>query len=304
MQLQPLIEEFLTYLEVERGYSRLTVRSYRSDLAIWRRDLAKQGVAPQTEAITVPVVRQFVHDQHRQGLAAATIARRLHCLRSFWSYLLDFGYVQRNPAQRVTAPKKGRKLPRALSRAQCEALLEATGQNHYELCAVRDKAVLATLIYTGLRRAECLGLRIGDVNLQEGWLRVVAGKGNECRVVPLVPELVAILQEWLETRPQVEHDRLFTDRLGRRLGHNGFYGLFHRAAEAAGLGGNRITPHKLRHSFATMLLTEGCDLVSIARLLGHRDLQTTALYLQTDHRLLRAAVSKHPMSQAESPVTG
>ena len=297
MELHPLVDEFVCYLEAEKGYSDYTIASYRSDLRQWLSYLRDIDTPPDTDEISVQAMRGFVQFLHRRKLAPATIGRRISCLRSFWNYLLDFDYVRRNPCRRLSVPKRERKLPVVLSADECRALLEGANASRYHLCRIRDRAVLLVLLYTGLRRSECLGLSLGDIDLEQGCLRVRRGKGKKTRLLPLAPEPVEAVVAWLDVRPVTDHEQLFTDRLGRALGKKGIQGLFRRAVAASGLRRPGLTLHKLRHSFATMLLASGCDLASISRMLGHASLDTTSIYLHVDMSALREAVAKHPLTE-------
>jgi site-specific recombinase XerD len=299
MDLQPLIEEFLWYLDAEKGYSDYTIVSYRSDLRQWLMYLSERDAPPDTDGITVSVMRGFVQMLHQRKLAPATIGRRIHCLRSFWNYLLGFGYVERNPCRRVSVPKREHRLPVVLSAEECRGLLEGTASGRYSFCRTRDYAVITLLLYTGLRRSECLGLTLDDVDVSQGWVSVRRGKDNKSRLLPLADEPREGLTEWLEIRPAVGHDHLFTDRLGRPLGPKGIQGLFRKAVEASGLRRPGLTLHKLRHSFATMLLESGCDLASIPKLLGHASLETTSVYLHVEMSRLREAVAHHPLTLSQ-----
>ena len=186
-----------------------------------------------------------------------------------------------HPLARVATPKKQKQIPMYLSFEECQRLLDATDKNHLFLLAFRDKAMLGTFIYTGIRRGELLALTMADVDFEARTLAVRNGKGGKGRVIPLYDELIELLRDWLELRPQCEH---------------GLQEAFHRAKKAAGIDREGVTIHTLRHTFASSLLQNGADLVSIQRLLAHSSLDTTAIYRHVQMDGLREAVDKHPLS--------
>ncbi len=292
MQLEPLVEEFLAYMKTERGCSPLTLTAYRSDLRNWLHHLQEEGVSPELEAIKTQHLRSFVAHLSSLNRRPATIARRINGIRSFWNYLVDSEYTERNPCRRQMTPKKEQRLPLYLTPDEVHAILATTEMNHYSFLAIRDLAALSTLVYTGVRRAELLDLTLEDVELEERLLRVRKGKGGKERVIPIVDSLADVLTQYLEARPRTSHDRFFVTREKRPLGRCGLTALFRKAVENSGIDRQGLTLHKLRHSFATMLLQSGCDLVSIQRLLGHNSLETTAIYCHTDMSALRGAVQR------------
>ncbi len=175
-------------------------------------------------------------------------------------------------------------------------MLDATDQTYFFMLAFRDKAVLGTLMYTGIRRGELLALNTNAVDFQACPLTVKNGKGGMGRVIPLCEELMELLRDWLEPRPECEHDGVFTTRSGQPLGKHGLQDAFQRAKKAASIEREGITIHSLRHTFASLLLQNGADLVSLQRLLGHSSLDTTAIYLYVQMDGLREAVKKHPLA--------
>jgi len=240
-------------------------------------------------------VRRYVAAMSKSGYAPGTVARRIASLRSLFSYLHQSEHLARNPLAAVTTPKRAQRLPVYLSPQECQRLLDATDSSYYILLAFRDKAVLGTLIYTGIMRNELLQLSLGDLNLDATTLTVRSGKGGKGRVIPMCGELVGLLQDWLELRPHCDHDALFTTRTGEAFGRHGLYDAFRRAFDAAGIRKEGVTLHTLRHSFATSLLPSGADLVALQRLLRHASLDTTAIYLHVEMDGLREAVNRHPL---------
>jgi site-specific recombinase XerD len=295
MLIASVVEEFLTYLEAENGCSALTVRAYRSDLRQFLSFLAEQGLTPEVEAIDVGVLRQYLVAMTVAGLKPSTRSRRLAALRSLWSYLVDSGIATTNPCRRLRLPRKPRPAPSCLTAEECVRLLQATDRSHYDALAFRDRAILTLLLFTGLRRGELLSLSVHDVDLDARMLRVVRGKGGRSRTVPLREVAVQAVSDWLEFRPACRHAVLFTSRTGKALRANDLQRMFRRVLAQAGIERPGITLHKLRHTFATMLLRQGVSVAVLQRLLGHASLEMTAVYLDVTAEDLREAVSRHPM---------
>lgn len=295
MKIQQAREQFLSYLEAERGYSPLTIQAYRSDLSQFIESLNEQGASLSVEEIQTGEIRNFVVSLQARGLKPATIARRINCLRSFFHFLWTNEYVPRNPCVKIRTPKQERKLPMVLSKGECRALLEAAYKSHYTMLGFRDRAIVSLLLYTGVRRAELLNLRLDDLDLKQGWVRVRREKGKKMRLVPLVPEAIAAIEDWLEFRPACQHQSLFTTLARKPLGRHGLQALFRKALRNASITRTGITIHTLRHSFATLLLRNGCDLMSIKEMLGYASLESTAIYLHVDMSSLQAAAAKHPL---------
>ena len=295
MKIQEAREHFLSYLEAERGYSGLTITAYGSDINQFIECLNRTGASLGVEKIHTADIRDFMVSLQRRGLQPSTIARRVNCLRSFFNFLWANEYVPHNPCLKIKTPKRARKLPTVLTEEECRGLLEATYKSHYTMLGFRDQAIVSLLLYTGVRRQELLDIRLDDINLQQGWLRVQRGKGNKMRLVPLVPEAIAAIEDWLEFRPACQHQSLFTTLTRKPLGRHGLQALFRKALRNANITRSGITIHTLRHSFATLLLRNGCDLMSIKEMLGHASLESTAIYLHVDMSSLQAAAAKHPL---------
>lgn len=196
----------------------------------------------------------------------------------------------------MSTPKLRRRVPNYLTPDECRRFLKATDENHFFDLAFRDRAILATLLYTGIRRSELVALRLTDVDLETRTLTVRHGKGGRSRVVPLRDDLIALLRDWLELRPDGDHDLLFTNRIGQPLGKHGLQEAFRRAVRAAAIERRGVSIHTLRHTFASTLLQNGADLVSIQTLLGHTSLDTTAVYLHVQMDGLREAVERNPVA--------
>jgi len=296
--LDTLAQDFLVYLEAERGYSPLTISAYQSDLSQLFAFLQQDGVALETHAITTQAARSWVVHLRRQGLTSNTIARHIYSLRSFWRYLLDFGIVDHDPLRQVTPPKRPERLPTYLNETELRELLQAASEHRVEYCAVRNRAIIATFAFTGIRRGELLGLRLDHIDLVECTLRVEDGKGGKTRILPLLDEAGDALACWLAVRRDNGHDHVFTTTHGNRLHASRLQIIWKSILERSGITKRGVTMHTLRHTFATLLLRSGrCDLASLQELLGHSRLDTTAIYLHVGPQQLRAAVEGHPLAR-------
>jgi site-specific recombinase XerD len=296
MRIEPLYQEFLTYLSVERNCSPLTVTAYQSDGRLFLESLADQALPAETESVTRLVVRQYIVWLRNRGLKPSSVARRIHSLRSFWNYLWDSDYTNTNPFRKLTLPKRSRDLPVYLSEEECRRLLQGAGNQPCPFCACRDRAILTLMIFTGARRSEVLDLTWPNVDLEQGTVRFVGAKGDKTRVVPLAVDAADLLREWREVRPACDHAYVFTAKWGARLGKKGLMSALRRALASSGIDKSNVTLHKLRHSFACLLLANGADLHCLQAMLGHTRLDTTGIYLHATAEDLRDAMAKHPLS--------
>jgi integrase/recombinase XerD len=282
------VSEFLTLLQTERGASRHTVAAYRRDLTDFARFLARRGGAI-VDATTEDALG-WIAELRRRGLAASSIARRLSALRGLTRQLAGEGRMRRDPLEHVERPRPRRPLPRALSRERAVALVEAPAAA--APAGLRDRTLLELLYATGLRASECLDLRVGDVNLGAGYL-VCTGKGRKQRLVPLGEEAARWVRRYLdEARPPLARRRdsghLFLNPRGGRLSRQSLWTIVRRAGGAAGAE-RRVSPHVLRHSFASHLLEGGADLRSVQAMLGHADIATTQIYTHLPSAAVRRA---------------
>jgi tyrosine recombinase XerC len=266
------------------------VKSYRSDLADCAAFLVHRRLGPLADADT-RVLRAYLADLVDRGLARTSIARRLAALRSFYRFLLRRGRLALNPAGDVRTPRPEKTLPGYLPVDETEALLRAAAERATP-AGPRDRAVIEVLYATGIRVSELAGLDVADVDLREGAVRVL-GKGGKERVVPMGAKAVDAVRAYLAGRPRAT-GALFVNERGGRLTVRSLHRVVRRRARAAGLH-RRVTPHTLRHSFATHLLDAGADLRLIQELLGHARLGTTQKYthVSTD-RLMRVYDAAHP----------
>lgn len=235
----------------------------------------------------------------RKPAAPATLQRKVACLRSFYRYLRREGALERDPTSELHAPRSRARLPRVLSRDQVNRLLaQPRGSGH---AAVRDRALLETMYACGLRASELIALKLGDIDLDAGVLRAF-GKGSKQRLVPIGGEAVKRLRVYLErARPQLvgirDEPHVFVNLRGSALSRQGLYKIVQRHARSAGLD-SRMSPHTLRHTFATHLLAGGCDLRSLQEMLGHADIGTTQIYTHlSSERLRDVYFSAHPRAK-------
>jgi integrase/recombinase XerD len=299
-RFEDLVLDFLAYLEFERGLSRNTLDAYRSDLLQFGRFLEGRdmGAAHATSAD----VADFLAELGSKSASPATIHRKAACLRSFYRHLRREGVRDSDPTASLSAPRRGRKLPQVLSRGEVDKLL---GQPRGSVpAALRDRALLELMYACGLRASEAISLAVGDVDLEDGLLRA-RGKGSKERIVPVGQRALSAVRVYLQRgRPQLirrkpEEKNLFVNFRGGPLTRQGLYKIVRRHAQTAGLA-DRMSPHTLRHTFATHLLAGGCDLRSVQEMLGHADVSTTQLYTHlSSGRLKEVYFKAHPRASAD-----
>lgn len=281
--------EFLRYLDLQRGASRHTLRGYATDLAEFRAFLSREGLGDLVDA-DARAIRAWLAWLHDRKLAKSSIARKLATVRSCLRYLARLGLVEFNAARQVRSPRLPKRLPSFLPKDESKGLLDALAERSQ--AGLRDHALLELLYATGLRVAECCGLELDDVDRRRGAVRVM-GKGGKERVVPAGDTALEALDAWLSVRGE-GRGALFTNLRGGRLGTRSVHRIVKRRARAAGID-RRVTPHTLRHTFATHMLGEGADLRLIQELLGHSRLSTTQRYTHVSpEHLMKVYDSAHP----------
>lgn len=290
--VSPIIERFTDALWMERGLSANTLGAYAADLAAWSRWLAQQGRALET-ARREDLQRYLAHGVAR-GRKARSTARLLSSLRRFYRFLLRENLIRTDPTALVEAPRVGRPLPKSLTEEQVERLIAAPDVE--TALGLRDRAMLETLYATGLRVSELVRLTLSQVALTPGIVRVV-GKGDKERLVPLGEQALDWLQRYLrESRPallkRAASDALFPTGRGGAMTRQAFWRNLKRYARLAGIE-TPISPHTLRHAFATHLLNHGADLRVVQMLLGHSSLSTTQIYTQVARARLQSLHAKH-----------
>jgi integrase/recombinase XerD len=297
-----LVLDFLAYLEFERGMSRNTLEAYRSDLlqyGAWLSRMGADALAVGHAELAAFTAELATGQDGRPAAAPSTVQRKIACLRSFYRHLRRTDTLADDPTIRLRAPRQSRRLPHVLSRDEVARLL-AQPQGTTP-AALRDRALLELMYACGLRASEAIALQTGDLDLEAGILRA-RGKGNKERLVPVGSAAARALAAYLQRgRPKFVGDRwearLFVNQRGAGLTRQGLYKIVQRHAAGAGLA-DKMSPHTLRHTFATHLLAGGCDLRSLQEMLGHADIATTQLYthLSAD-RLKDVYFDAHPRAR-------
>jgi integrase/recombinase XerD len=303
-RFEHLVLDFLAYLEFERGLSRNTLDAYRTDLLQFGRFLEERDVSaleaqPSDIADFLEALARGDGDR-RAPASPATIHRKSACLRSFYRHLRRDGLLEGDPTATLSTPRRARKLPQVLTRAEVEKLLSQPRGT--EPSALRDRALLELMYACGLRASEAIGLELMDVDVEDGVLRA-RGKGSKERIVPIGQAALKALRIYLERgRPGLvkgaPEAHLFVNFRGGQLTRQGLYKIVRRHALTAGLA-DQMSPHTLRHTFATHLLAGGCDLRSVQEMLGHADVSTTQLYTHlSSERLKDVYFRAHPRASA------
>lgn len=303
---EDLVLDFIAYLELERGLSRNTLEAYRSDLlqyGAWLAQTGRDALAVEHADLAAYVATLTSGDDGRPPAAATTVQRKIACLRSFYRHLRREEILDRDPTAELKGPPRGKKLPKVLTRDEVSLLLAQPQGNSPG--ALRDRALLELMYACGLRASEAVAIRLDELDLDESVLRA-NGKGSKERLVPIGSKAVEALREYLTVgRPQLvglrDESRVFVNQRGQGLTRQGLYKIVQRHAKSAGLA-DKMSPHTLRHTFATHLLAGGCDLRSLQEMLGHADIATTQIYthLSAD-RLRDVYFSAHPRASVQRP---
>lgn len=293
--LDMVLEGFLDYLIVEKGLAHLSIQSYHADLK-WFFVYLKQKNRKLVSQITREDILSYLETLYRKGYAARTTARKISCVRTFFKYLMETAQVQGNPTEHVDSPKLTKKIPQYLEIEEVERLLNAVDQTTFE--GKRDATMLELLYATGLRVSELVNIEIYRVDLEMGCVTVL-GKGSKERVTPLgAPAAKAVLNYLEVVRPALigrkKSDALFVTRRGKPMTRQGFWKIIKKNAIVAGIF-REISPHTLRHSFATHMVQNDADLRSVQSMLGHADISTTEIYTHVAKKRLKQIHSRfHP----------
>ena len=293
-----LLLDFLGSLELERGLSRNTLGAYRTDLLQFSDQLEASGT--DFKHASAKDLEAWLDTVTANGASNSTLRRKIACLRTFYRWLRREGLIESDPAAELRSPGRNQRLPKVLTRSEVALLLGSpAGDSAADL---RDRALLETMYACGLRSTETVELELSRLDLEARMIKVV-GKGGKERMVPLGAPAAVALESWLRfARPTLvglrDERRVFLNLRGGALTRQGLYGVVRRHAEATGLG-DRMTPHTLRHSFATHLLSGGCDLRALQEMLGHADASTTQMYTHLSVEDLRETYFEaHPRSRA------
>lgn len=293
LHIDHAIDQFLHYLKVEKGLAAATISAYAADLAKLHQAAEKAG-ATRLEQLNRQLLIEFCLTLAAGGLSSTSQRRVMVAWRHFCRFLCNESWMQDNPMARIPLPKTGLRIPKAISLDEVESLLAAPDPKT-EL-GKRDRAMLEIIYAAGLRVSELVAMRVDQLKLEQGFVWVV-GKGNKQRVVPIGETASAAVECYLkEARPKRLGDRtspwLFLNRMGKPLSRQGFWQNIKRYALKANIT-KPLTPHSLRHSFATHLLERGADLAILQALLGHADISTTQIYTHVSKERLRHIHQKH-----------
>jgi len=289
------LDQFLHYLVVEKGLAKNTLEAYGHDLSRWMEFLSASGVRDVLK-VTPSDVKAFLLALRSRKLSNKTVARNLVAIRTFFRFLMEEGMLETNPLEELESPKMAMTLPEILSLKEVERLLEQPTLR--TPLGIRDRAMLEILYATGMRVSELVRLPLNQVNLEGGYV-LLYGKGSKERMVPLGGEAIKWITRYLETtRKRLARGKevpfLFLNRSGRGLSRQMFWKIIKAYGLKAGIR-KKITPHLLRHSFATHLLARGADLRSVQMMLGHADISTTQIYTHvTGERLKKVHQKHHP----------
>ncbi|GAA0327556.1 site-specific tyrosine recombinase XerD [Oceanobacillus sp. FSL W7-1293] len=293
--LKYALEDFFHFLRVEKGLSDNTITSYQRDLTAYEKHLTQIGYNVWNE-ITRNDIMRFLYELKDNGKSTATISRHISSIRSFHQFLIRERIADTDPSLHIETPKKDRKLPDTLSQEEVDRLLS---MNTATTLSLRNKAMLELLYATGLRVSEMIGLKLEDLHLTMGFVQCM-GKGSKERIVPLGDTARKTLEDYIQTarkelvKKNKQESALFLNQHGRPLSRQGFWKILKGLAIEADIH-KTITPHTLRHSFATHLLENGADLRIVQEMLGHADISTTQIYTHvTKARLKDIYQSYHP----------
>ncbi len=293
MKIEKYIGDFIHYLGVERGLARNTLESYRRDLQQYANYMEGQKINYIDNSTQHSVIGYLLFLQ-KNGRVASTIARHMSALKAFHRFLVNEGVIPKDPTANLETPKPHKKLPQVLSLQEVELLLDAPKVKNAS--DSRDKAMLELLYATGIRVSELINLNVDNLNLDMGFVRCF-GKGSKERIIPLGKVAIKWVGEYLgwgraKLIKTPNQPSLFVNYNGHRLTRQGFWKIIKKYAKDAGIQ-KEITPHTLRHSFATHLLENGADLRSVQEMLGHADITTTQIYTHLTKGRLKEVYSKH-----------
>ena len=298
------IQAFLNQLSIEKGFSENTVGAYRNDLSQLAGFIEGVASAKKFDAKWASVDRNllmnYIIDLKERNYSSATVARKVAAVKSFFAFLVREGKVQNDPTENISSPKVNKSLPKPLSPAEMDTLLAEPAKLSTPE-AMRDAAMLELLYACGMRVSELIDLNVNDVNLKAGFVRCL-GKGSKERIIPVHERASECVKKYIaESRPSLLHgkdeDALFLNRRGDRLTRQGFWLILKGYAKAAGIK-KAVTPHTLRHSFATHVLNGGADLRAVQELLGHANISSTQIYTHLTSEHVRQSYNKaHPRAE-------
>jgi len=293
MDKELLLDDFLSYITLERGLSDNTYRAYRVDIKKFYDFIDTKGV--DLSSVRRDFISDYLWSEREAGRGSSTVARNLVAIKVLFRFLTREGHIKEDPTEAMDSPKLWKRLPEVLSAAEVERLLEAAGASDPQ--SIRDRAILELLYASGLRISELSDLKVLDINLQVGFLKC-KGKGGKERIVPLGSKAASAIERYLKSaRPgylKGNSEYLFLNRSGNRISRQSCWKMIKKYSSLSGIK-KFISPHTLRHSFATHLLEGGADLRSVQEMLGHVNISTTQIYTHVDREYLKQIHKKyHP----------
>lgn len=298
------VESFLNYLTVEKGFSNNTIDAYHNDLSrmaeFAEKEISKRSVMPSWINFSRQDMMSYLLDLKERNYAVTTLARKVAAAKSFFAFMQAEGKIKKNPMENITSPKVGKSLPDAISIGQVRQLIEEPARISAPE-ARRDRAMLELLYASGMRASELVSLNLNDINTKECTVRCF-GKGSKERLVPIYPQAARVVEEYItQVRPNLVYndaeEALFVNHRGERLTRQGLWQILKAYAKSAGLS-KQVTPHTLRHSFATHMLGGGADLRSVQEMLGHANISTTQIYTHLSSEHIRRTYDKaHPRAK-------
>lgn len=291
MPLDSFIDQFLAYMASEKGLSKNTLEAYGRDLRFW-----SDFVSKKESPLTAETLVDYLKWRRSQGVSYRTVVRNLSCIRSFLHFCVREHLIGEDPSQLIESPRLMKKLPHALSRVDLDKLLSGTGGDLEKKEALRNKAMMELMYACGLRVSELVGLKLSQFHPHQGYL-IVSGKGSKERIVPMGRSAVQAIQNYLANARSLflknkQSPFLFLTRLGRQMSRQSFWMSLRAKAVKEGIK-TKVTPHVLRHSFATHLLEGGADLRAVQVMLGHADISTTQIYTHLSRKHLLEVHEKH-----------
>jgi len=288
------LSHFITYLDESRGLSKNTIDSYSRDLRQFKVYLEEHGLI-QFKDVTETTILTYMLNLQNKGKSAATVSRSLSSIRALYVYLLNYGSVEKDPTLNIEAPKTEKKLPSVLTLQEVERLIEQPDAT--SSMGIRDKAMLELLYATGIRVSELVSLNMKDIQLDLGYIKCNHENGSS-RVIPIGKMAKKAIEFYMgDAREKMAKDEeyaLFVNYFGKRLTRQGFWKIIKRHTQQAKIE-KKITPHTLRHSFATHLIQNGADLKAVQEMLGHSDISSTQMYLQiSDNKIKDVYRNAHP----------
>ncbi len=290
---QGYLREFLNYITHQKNYSRHTVSAYRTDLGQFL-SFADYNI----DSVDIDLLRRYLFQLKKQNYGPRSTGRKIAAIKSFFNFLIKRQYIRKNPALLISSPKLPERLPSFLTYEEVEKILESAGGN--DEMVLRDRAIMELLYSSGLRVGELVSLKISDINIPEGTLRI-KGKGNKERIVPVGSYALNYIFDYIEKRTNVRTPFIFLNRKGNRLTSRSVERIIKRWARIAGIT-KKVTPHVFRHSFATHLLDRGADLRTVQELLGHSDITTTQIYTHVTVQRLKHLYEKYYPRFIVSPI--